>query len=158
MSLESTFTLTPRSPYISNASGRARFYAWGGYIANYGVYTLERQYANDSVVIWQGNLPDPTSVAGYYRNAAFLALLRFTDIGADDQFLAVFTVKSLSYSDNDIQIFVNTDLVREETLEHNVEHNIAILMDAVPSRTWIFIRPKNPDKQLAFYKMDGYII
>lgn len=156
MSLESTFTLTPRSPYISNESGRAYFFTYGGFFTYFGIRTIENQYATDSLVIYQGNLPDPNSVSYWHYNAAFHVYLTFTNIGVDDQFLAVFTVKSYSHA-NDIQIFVNADLVREETLEFNVEHNIAIIMDGV-SGTRFTIRPKTRGKQLIFYKMDGYII
>ena len=48
--------------------------------------------------------------------------------------------------------------MREETLEKDTEHNIAILMDGVLDGTHIVIRPKNLWGELVFYKMDGYII
>ncbi|MFW9803581.1 MAG: hypothetical protein ACFFFC_13050 [Candidatus Thorarchaeota archaeon] len=163
MSLDPSVTITPLTPYGVGYDGafwtvQSWFTSYGGVTYTGHPWRLQDNCELDRIGIRADDNLDNTLHSGtvYHRHSCFYLSVRANDAywESDSQVLIVFDVESASGT-QDIQIFVGSDLVREETIDGR--ENIAILYDFVPVAA-VVLRPKDIYEKLRFYKANVFVI
>ncbi len=92
----------------------------------------------------------------WYRHASYAIYVGLNSNywSSDTQAIVILDVETAS-GPQDIQVFVGSDLVREEAIDGR--ENIVIVYDFV-SGVNIIVRPKTMDKTLRFYKASVYVV
>ena len=163
MSVSPSFTVTPLSPRVSlydgtSWMGTASFISLGGVTSSFSSYRLEDHYELDRIMVSADDNLDNTLNSGtvWYRHSCFRTYVSLSSgyWASDTQVIMIFDVETI-IGPQDIQVFVGSDLVREETIDGR--ENIVIVYDFVPSAS-VVIRPKTLYKKLHFYKASVFVV
>ena len=163
MNLSPSLIIAPLSPVVNLYDGglwiaQGTLASNGGMTFPWGPYRLEDHYELDRLLVRAGKTWDNTlnSDSIWWRHASYYVVVYLNSNywSSDTQVIVILDVETAS-GPQDIQVFVGTDLVREETIDGR--ENIVIMYDFVPT-VGVVVRPKTRYEKLYFYKASVHIV
>ncbi|MFW9802560.1 MAG: hypothetical protein ACFFFC_07910 [Candidatus Thorarchaeota archaeon] len=155
-----SFKLSPMRPYVAKVTTSGQFFYYGFYHSCGGrtnpfPYGRLQDHCNKDRLIVRGDRDWGDTLDDWYNGACHLVhlVLSMTNLGRNRQILVILEIET--ERDPTVQVFVGYDLVREEDIFE--QDNIALLLD-MTNPVKIYVRPKNQDGILAFYKASVFVI